>query len=158
MKMMYPSRLLLVITILSLFTLYTSAAPTSFAEVEESWQRGLSEVYFTHFLLFIFLPSSVLSVLPPPICLLQLKHPPYLSLDQTLLYISLTPITSFPQHLLSLSLSITHLLTKTNRMKSTKNQPNTLHHHITIIYIDTITILISLPHPNLSIAMKTKMA
>jgi hypothetical protein len=44
MKTIHMLRLFLFITILSLFTLYTSAAPTSFAEVEESWQRGLSEV------------------------------------------------------------------------------------------------------------------
>jgi hypothetical protein len=44
MKTIHVLRVFLVITILSLFTVYTSAAPTSFAEVEESWQRGLSEV------------------------------------------------------------------------------------------------------------------
>jgi hypothetical protein len=62
MKMIYPSRLLLFITILSLFTCYTSAAPTSFAEVEESWQRGLSEVYL--FLSFPSFPSFILAFLP----------------------------------------------------------------------------------------------
>lgn len=49
------SRLLLFITILSVFTFYTSAAPTSFAEVEESWQRGLSEVRISHHSLFFSL-------------------------------------------------------------------------------------------------------
>jgi len=48
MNPMQLSRLLLFVTILSLSTLYTSAAPISFAEVEESWQRGLSEVYISY--------------------------------------------------------------------------------------------------------------
>jgi hypothetical protein len=57
---MFPSRLLLVITVLSL---YTSAAPTSFAEVEKSWQRGLSEVTsFPFFPLPLLLPLSLLSL------------------------------------------------------------------------------------------------
>ncbi|CAD0109846.1 unnamed protein product [Aureobasidium uvarum] len=42
--MEYPSHLLIFLTLLlSLFTISISAAPTTFAEVEKSWQRGLSE-------------------------------------------------------------------------------------------------------------------
>jgi hypothetical protein len=53
MNMTQLSRLLLFLTILSLFTLCTSAAPTSFAEIEESWQKGLSEVNVFSFFPFL---------------------------------------------------------------------------------------------------------
>jgi hypothetical protein len=97
MKTVYPSHLLIFITILSLFAVYTSAAPTSFAEVEESWQRGLSEVsYFLPFLSLFFpfclpLPFPYSSFFPlPPIlipCLFILQplyRPFYLPLQTSL--------------------------------------------------------------------------
>lgn len=59
MNMLQLSRLFLFITILSLFTHYTSAAPTSFAEVEDSWHRGLSEV--------ISIPVLAPLLSPPPL-------------------------------------------------------------------------------------------
>lgn len=50
-----PSRLLTyyITILLSLLFLRGNAAPISFADVEESWKRGLSEVYY-----HILLPPS----------------------------------------------------------------------------------------------------
>jgi hypothetical protein len=84
MKTIYPSRLLTFITILSLFAVHTSAAPTSFAEVEESWQRGLSEVISSfpfYPLLFFQRPT----LLPHPIqrYLLYTTSATFSSLDTT---------------------------------------------------------------------------
>jgi hypothetical protein len=64
MKMVYPSHLLIFITILSFFAIYTSAAPTSFAEVEESWQRGLSEVFSSPRLIPYFPSALCLTIYP----------------------------------------------------------------------------------------------
>lgn len=61
-----PTHFLVIFTfLLSLLAFSASAAPTTFAEVEESWQRGLSEVSLLPLLLLLSLALHILFPLLP---------------------------------------------------------------------------------------------